>query len=89
MATGNIWDTHDFAVKMLDWSATRGSRLAYTCRNCGRQFCHYTILSQEAWAIDATGRALEREVSHRWLSERCFRLSSAKDDEDRSRLSKH
>jgi hypothetical protein len=24
----NLWDTHDFMVKMLDWSAARGSRLA-------------------------------------------------------------
>src|SRR5215469_10907252 len=27
----NPWDTHDFAIRMLDWSATRGSRLAHTC----------------------------------------------------------
>jgi hypothetical protein len=24
----NLWDTHDFMVKMLDWNAARGSRLA-------------------------------------------------------------
>jgi hypothetical protein len=84
--TGNIWDTHDFSVKMLDWSATRGSRLAYTSRNCGRTFCHYTILSQKAWAVDGMGRALEQKVSDRWLSECCPRWSSAQDDEDRARL---
>jgi hypothetical protein len=82
------WQTHDFTVKMLDWSAARGSRLAHTCRKCGRKFCHFTILSQAAWAVDGEGRALEGAVTDRWLSEECPRLFSAKDEEDRKRLSK-
>lgn len=82
------WATHDFAVKMLDWSAARGSRLAYTCRRCGRRFCDFTAESRVGWAVDGEGRTLERTVSDRWLSEECPRLFSVKDDEDRKRLSK-
>jgi len=82
------WDTHDFTVKMLDWSAARGSRLAYTCRRCGRKFCHFTILSRETWAIDGEGKELVATVSQRWLSEECPRLFKAKDDEDRKQASK-
>jgi hypothetical protein len=83
------WETHDFKVKMLDWSAARGSRLAYTCRLCGRRFCCFTIHNRDAWAAtDGEGRALESTVSDRWLSERCPRTVSASDDEDRKRLSK-
>lgn len=82
------WNTHDFKVKMLDWSAARGSRLAYTCRRCGRKFSHFTILGREAWAIDGEGRALDSVVSNRWLSEECPRLFNAKDDEDRKQLSR-
>jgi len=82
------WQTHDFTVKMLDWSAARGSRLAFTCRKCRRRFCHFTILNQQAWAVDAEGRALENIVSDRWLSEECPRLINLKDDDDRKRLSK-
>jgi hypothetical protein len=84
----NNWETHDFAVKMLDWSAARGSRLAYSCRRCGRNFCHFSAASRDMWAVDGAGRALEGVVSNRWLSEKCPRLSSVKDDEDRKRLSK-
>lgn len=87
MALANsTWGTHDFRVKMLDWSAARGSRLAFTCRNCGRKFCNFTVLSQGAWAADGDGRALEDAVSIRWLGENCPRLSSANDDRDRERL---
>ncbi len=82
------WETHDFKVKMLDWSAARGSRLAYTCRNCGREFCHFTVLNQGAWAVDGGGRALEDAVTDRWLSENCPRLFDARDNEDRKRLSR-
>jgi hypothetical protein len=82
------WATHDFTVKMLDWSAARGSRLAYTCRRCGRKFCHFSFLSRDAWAIDGEGRSLDSMVSTRWLAEKCPRLFSAKDDEDRKQLSK-
>ena len=82
------WETHDFKVKMLDWSAARGSRLAYSCRFCGRVFCSFTIQNHGAWAADSSGRALESAVSDRWLSEQCPRLLSAGDDEDRKRLSR-
>lgn len=85
---GNNWETHDFAVKMLNWSAARGSMLAYRCRRCGRKFHHFSVASQDIWAVDGAGRALEGIVSDRWLSEECPRLFSAKDDEDRKRLSK-
>src|SRR5260370_42416356 len=77
------WDTHDFKVKMLDWTAARGSRLAFTCRHCGRKFCHFTILHQGAWAVDGEGRPLESAVSNRWLSEKGPRLLNDRDDEDR------
>jgi len=86
--TKKPWDTHDFKVKMLDWSAARGSRLAYTCRYCGRRFCSFTLQNHSAWATDGDGRALEGAVNDRWLSEQCPRLFNAKDDEDRKRLSK-
>jgi len=88
MAAINNWETHDFAVKMLDWSAARGSRLAYRCRRCGRNFRHFAAAGRNMWAVDGEGRTLEGIVSDRWLSEECPRLFSAKDDEDRKRLSK-
>lgn len=82
------WETHDFMVKMLDWSAARGSRLAYKCRRCGRNFCHFAAASRDTWAVDGDGHALDGIVSDRWLSEACPRLFNLKDDEDRRRLSK-
>jgi len=88
LPTKKNWETHDFAVKMLDWSAARGSKLAYRCRRCGRNFCHFTTAGRDMWAVDAEGRALESIVSDRWLSEECPRLFIVKDDEDRKRLSK-
>lgn len=85
---GNGWGTHDFAVKMLDWSAARGSRLSYRCRRCGRNFQHFSSASRNVWAVDEQGRTLEAVVSDRWLSEACPRMFSLKDDEERRRLSK-
>jgi hypothetical protein len=82
----NLWNTHDFAVKMLDWSAARGSRLAHTCRRCGRGFCRFTLLAHGVCAIDGDGRNLENSVSSRWLSEACPRINSQNDDSDRKRL---
>jgi hypothetical protein len=82
----NPWDTHDFTVKMLDWNAVRGSRLAHTCRRCGRRFCRFPLLSHGVWAIDGEGRTLENSVSSGWLSEACPRITSEKDDRDRKRL---
>ena len=80
------WGSHDFKVKMLDWSAARGSRLAYSCRRCGRVFCRFSIAHQEAWAVDGQGRALDPVVSQRWLSEQCPPSADINDDEDRKRL---
>jgi hypothetical protein len=79
------WQSHDFKVKMLDWSAARGSRLAYTCRRCGRRFCRLTAHDQGSWAVDADGRALESRVTDRWLSEECPRVFNASDENDRKR----
>lgn len=84
----NNWATHDFAVKMLDWSAARGSRLAYRCRRCGRNFQHFSLASRNVWAVDDQRRPLEDIVSNRWLSEACPRISGVRDDEDRRRLLK-
>jgi len=82
------WATHDFKVKMLDWSGARGSRLAYTCRLCSRRFCLFTILNRGTWAVDSEGHALEHAVSNRWLAESCPRLLINRDEEDRKLLSK-
>jgi hypothetical protein len=81
------WATHDFTVKMIDWSAARGSRLAYTCRRCRRKFCLFSLVSRDVWALDGEGRSLDSRISTRWLGEECPGLSSAKDDEDRKQLS--
>jgi hypothetical protein len=83
--TENLWNTHDFKVKMLDWSPTPGSRLAHTCRRCGRGFCSFTI-AHGVWAIDGESRPLENSVSEQWLSQACPRVRDEKDDKDRKRL---
>ena len=80
------WQTHDFKVKMLDWSAVRGSRLAYSCRRCGRRFCRFSVQSAGTWAVDGEGRALEHTVSARWFAEDCPRVTNGKDDQDRMLL---
>ena len=82
------WNSHDFKVKALDWSATRGSRLAYSCRFCGRQFCRFSTIVRGTWAVDTEGRELETATTTRWLAEKCPRLFSVADNEDRKRLSK-
>jgi hypothetical protein len=82
------WATHDFSVKLVDWSAARGSRLAYSCRRCGRKFYLFSLQSRDPWAIDAEGRPLDSMISNRWLAEECPRSFSAGDDEDRKHLSK-
>ena len=82
------WNTHDFRTKMLDWSAARGSRLAFSCRFCGRVFYSFTILRGGPWAVDAKGRYLEDAVTDRWLLEKCPRTFGPQDEEDRLRLAK-
>jgi hypothetical protein len=84
----NLWNTHDFAVKMLDWSAVRGFWRAHICRRCDRAFCPFALLSHGVWATDGEGRPLENSVTNRWLSEACFRIISENDDKDRKRLRK-
>lgn len=74
---------------MLDWTAARGSRLAYSCRHCGRRFCHFTILNQGAWAVNGDdGWASENSISDHWFGEQCPRLLNITDDDDRKRLSR-
>jgi hypothetical protein len=87
-AIKRAWATHDFKVKMLDWSGGRGSRLAYTCRLCGRRFCLFTIMNHGTWAVDGEGHELENAVTDRWLAQSCPRLLNTEDDEDRKRLSR-
>jgi hypothetical protein len=84
--TDSQWNTHDFKVKMIDWSAARGSRLAHTCRRCGRGFGRFTAVGFGIWAIDSEGRTLETVVSNQWLSEACPTISIENDDRDRKRL---
>jgi hypothetical protein len=84
--TENQWNTHDFKVKMLDWTAARGSRLAHTCLRFGRGFCRFTVLGHGVWAIDGEGRALEASVSNQWLSEPCPLVTTESDNKDRKRL---
>jgi hypothetical protein len=89
-ATKDQWNTHDFKVKMVDWSAVRGSKLAYTCRRCGRMFSHFAIVTAQnggPWATDGEGRVLDRLVSNRWVAEECPGQFKSKDDEDRKQLS--
>lgn len=86
--SANNWDTHDFTVRMLDWSPVKGSKLVYRCRRCGRNFHNFSAESRNVWAVDEDGRALENAISDRWLSENCPRLLNVKDDEDRRRLYK-
>lgn len=88
MTAASNLETHDFAVKMLAWSAARGSTLEYRCRRCGRRFHQMTVERRGIWAVDGEGRPLESVVTDRWLSDKCPRLFSVKDDEDRKRLSK-
>jgi hypothetical protein len=84
--TDSVWNSHDFKVKMLDWSAARGSRLIHTCRRCGRGFCRFTAVGQGIWAIDDEGRTLETVISDQWLSEACPTFTTENDDRDRKRL---
>ena len=88
MAELNNWKTHDFTVKMLAWSAVRGSTLEYRCRRCGRNFHQFSAASRTVWAVNGEGQALEDGVSDRWLSDPCPRVFRVKDEEDRERLSK-
>jgi len=62
------WVTHDFKVKMLEWSAFRGSHLAHTCRRCGRACRLFTLLRQGTWAVDGEGCARARRRGDRSMA---------------------
>lgn len=80
------WDSHDWKVKTVQQlPAGRGSRLAFTCRSCERQFMFMTINSR-TWAIDGQGQALSDDVTSRWLAEKCPHRPGSHDAEDRLML---
>jgi hypothetical protein len=84
--TASAWKTHDWKVKTLESVIPGGgSRLAFTCRGCGRSF-NQTTLNRRTWAVDAGGVALADEVTGRWLVEKCERRPAKTDDEDRGKL---
>jgi hypothetical protein len=80
------WDSHDWKVKTVQQLiAGGGSRLAFTCRSCERQFSYMTM-DNRAWAIDGQGQALSDDVTSRWLAEKCPRRPGTHDGEDRRTL---
>ena len=67
------WRTHDWKVRTIESIAPGGgSRLAFTCRSCGRIF-NQTTINSRTWAVDAGGTALSDTVTNRWLAESCTR----------------
>lgn len=79
------WETHDFKVTMLDWSADRGFRLAHLCRLCGRRFCQFTLVrGQGPWAVDSKGYALDSDVSDDGYQKNSH-VSLRRDENDRKR----
>jgi hypothetical protein len=87
LAKNENWQSHDFAVKMLAWSASSGSTLEYRCRRCERKFRQFSA-RRDIWAVNGEGRALETIVSDKWLSDVCPHPIDPNDDRDRKRLSK-
>ena len=52
------WRTHDWKVRTIESIAPGGgSRLAFTCRSCGRIF-NQTTINSRTWAVDTGGTAL-------------------------------
>jgi len=77
------WRTHDWKVRTIESVvAGGGSRLAFTCRSCGRAFVQ-TTLNRRTWAVDKGGVALSDEVTDRWLEGICLRRPGETDDDDR------
>ncbi len=75
--------THDWKVRTIESIAPGGgSRLAFTCRSCGRIF-NQTTINSRTWAVDAGGVALADVVTGRWLAESCLRRPADGDDDDR------
>jgi hypothetical protein len=80
------WESHDWKVKTLESvSAGGGSRLAFTCRACERQFI-YTTVNNRAWAVNSDGIALADEVTTRWMAESCLRRPGEHDNKDTHKL---
>ena len=77
------WRTHDWKVRTIESIAPGGgSRLAFTCRSCGRIF-NQTTINSRTWAVDEGGVALNDTVTSRWLAESCTRKPSDADVDDR------
>jgi hypothetical protein len=82
----SAWKTHDWKVRTIESIIPGGgSRLAFTCRGCGRAF-NQTTLNRRTWAVDSAGVALADEVTERWLDEKCERRPTKTDDADRGKL---
>jgi hypothetical protein len=80
------WRTHDWKVRTVESiAAGGGSRLAFTCRSCGRIF-NQTTINSRTWAVDAGGVALAESVTTRWLAESCLRRPPDGDVEDRKQF---
>jgi hypothetical protein len=77
------WRTHDWKVRTIESIAPGGgSRLAFTCRSCGRIF-NQTTINSRTWAVDEGGTALSDNVTNLWLAESCLRKPSDGDVDDR------
>src|SRR5260370_19015793 len=82
------WRTHDWKVRTIESIAPGGgSRLAFTCRSCGRIF-NQTTINSRTWAADAVGVAFSDNVTTRWLPERCMSKTADGDGDDREQINK-
>ena len=80
------WRTHDWKVRTIESIAPGGgSRLAFTCRSCGRIF-NQTTINSRTWAVDTGGTALSDNVTTRWLAESCARRPGDSDEDDRKQF---
>jgi hypothetical protein len=80
------WRTHDWKVRTIESIAPGGgSRLAFTCRSCGRIF-NQTTINSRTWAVDGGGTALTDTVTNRWLAESCLRRPADGDEVDRKQF---
>jgi len=80
------WRTHDWKVRTIESIAPGGgSRLAFTCRSCGRIF-NQTTINSRTWAVDTGGVALSDNVTTRWLAETCLRKPADGDEDDRKQF---
>src|SRR5260370_38655325 len=80
------WRTHDWKVRTIESIAPGGgSRLAFTCRSCGRIF-NQTTINSRTWAVDAVGVALSDNVTTRWLAGSFLRKPADADENDRKQF---